>query len=268
MLPPHIKALLIEQIQVDLRTKATKPRDVQQQGAAKAQMSGMRPAGHFAVAFSEEINLRAKVVAEAIRLVLSEVRVTPYAGLSEDLVGLFEAEFNGVIAELRPKVVEACRTAGIAGDGGLAGKIEDWRAVGKMKVKLLGAAIMEPARQTNTTTFTIHNSQVGAIQTGDGAMIGTGINITSGDSARLAEALSEIKNALNAIPTLDETKRAELREVATEVESEIIKPKPNTSKVGALLSTIAASIKGVDTLTTAYETVLNILKTLGIQFIS
>lgn len=268
MLPAHIKALLVEQIQVDLRTKGTTPRDVQQRAAVKAQTSGLQPAGHFAIGFSEEINTRAKIITEAIRLVLGEVRVTPYAGLSDDLVGLFDAEFNGVIAELRPKVVDACRTAGITGDGGLARKIEDWRAVGKMNLKLLGAAIMEPARQANSTTFTINNSQVGGIQTGDGAVIETGISIASADSARLTQALSEIKNALHTIPTLDETKRAELHDVATEVEAEIIKPKPNSSKVGALLSTISASIKGVNTLTTAYETILHVMKALGIQLVS
>jgi hypothetical protein len=99
---------------------------------------------------------------------------------------------------------------------------------------------------------------VGAIQTGDHSVVGTGISITNRESEKLLEALDSIKNHLEAIPTGDERRR-ELREIVVDVESELHKPKPNRSKIAASLTWVLAAVKNVETVKTACEMIASFL---------
>jgi len=63
-------------------------------------------------------------------------------------------------------------------------------------------------------------------------------------------------------------KRAELRDIAVEVQTELLKSKPNGTKVGGLLSMILAGIKGVATLADVYSIIEMALKILGIGLIT
>jgi len=136
-----------------------------------------------------------------------------------------------------------------------------------MDVKRLGVAIMEPALKANVISISVANSQVGAIQTGDHSFVGTGITITNRDSKKLLEALDYLKKHLNAVQPDDERKH-ELREIMVDVESELHKSKPTTSKIAASLSWILAAIKNVETVKTAYDTIASVLSSLGVHLIT
>ena len=106
------------------------------------------------------------------------------------------------------------------------------------------------------------------IQTGDQSVVGTGIAITSRESAEVVNALREIRERLSTIEQLDSTQREELREVVTDVELELAKPKPNKTRIGALLTSVLAAIKNIETVTNAYEVVARFLGALGYHMIS
>jgi hypothetical protein len=127
---------------------------------------------------------------------------------------------------------------------------------------------MEPALKSNVISISVANSQVGAIQTGDHSVVGTGIAITNRDSAKLLEALEDIRKHLDVIQPDDEPRREELREIVVDVESELHKAKPNRSKVAALLSMILATIKNVEAVKTAYDTIASLLSSFGIHLIN
>ena len=75
-------------------------------------------AQHFAMAFIQEIELRIKLIAASIRTLLSDVKLRPYEGLTDDLVGLFDASCTAMLNEIRPKLSEALKAAKFPGDGG------------------------------------------------------------------------------------------------------------------------------------------------------
>jgi hypothetical protein len=141
MLPSHIERLLRKQVATDLRTKGTDQRRLHIRAAEKAVQSGMEANALRAHEFALEIERRAGLIAEAIRKVLSEVKLSPYSELSSDLVALYDSEFDRLVAEWRPRVREAWST----GDGGLSSDLDKLLAEYRMDIKRLGAAIMEPS---------------------------------------------------------------------------------------------------------------------------
>jgi hypothetical protein len=274
MLPHHIEKLLEEQISTDLRTKGTKQRDVEQLALRKwAHIGGgQRPQIVKAMALRAEIGIRAELISAAIRKVLQDVRVSPYNGLVDDLTRLFEARYDLMLRELQPQMARYLREIDlereVEGDERFGGQIENWRAEHRMEVKRLGAAIVEPVLRSNVISISVTNSQVGAIQTGDHSVVGTGIAITNQDSKSLLEALTYLKEHLDAVEPHDENRREELREIVVDVETELQKSKPNKSKIAGLLSMVLATIKNVEAVKTAYETIASILSHFGIQLIT
>src|SRR5207302_1998820 len=135
-----------EQISTDLRVKRTNQRDVEQRalGPWAARGGGIRPQVVKAQALVAEVGVRAAVISGAIVKVLSDVRVSPYNGLVDDLVGLFESHYDVVLSELEPEITRYWHEVG-PGDQRMTKQIEDFRAEHRMEVKRAGAAIMEPA---------------------------------------------------------------------------------------------------------------------------
>jgi hypothetical protein len=274
MSPPHIEALLQEQISTDLRVRGTSQRDVEQRALAEwsHKGGGLRPQVVKAQALLAEIGVRAEVISTAIRKVLQEVRVSPYNGLVDDLALLFESHYDCTVGELQPEMARYLGEIGLQreaeGEGRFGKKIEDRRAEHRMEVKRLGAAIMEPALRSSVISISVANSQVGAIQTGDYSVVGTGVAITNQDSTKLLEALTYLKEHLDAVQPSDESRREELREIIVDVESEVHKSKPNKSKLAGLLSMVLATIKNVDAVKTAYDTIVSVVGHLGIHLIT
>jgi hypothetical protein len=268
MLPTHIEQLLQEQISTDLSVKGTNQRDVEQRalGPWAARGGGTRPQVVKAQGLVAEVGVRAAVISGAIVKVLREVRVSPYTGLVDDLVALFESHYNVVLSELEPEITRYWHEVGL-GDQRMAKQMEDFRAEQRMEVKRLGATIMEPVLKASVISISLENSQVGAIQTGDHSVVGTGIAITSRESEKLLDALDSLKKHLDAVQSGNEQKR-ELREIVVDVESELRKPKPNRSKISASLSWILAAIKNVEALKTAYEIIASFLSSSGIHLIT
>ena len=121
MLPSSIDALLREQISTDLLVKGKSQRDVVQAALAKR---GMRPPGIVsAQAQLEEIGNRSKIIADAIIKVLQDVKVSPYAGLVDDLVSLYETHYQAVIAEWKPRVLEAWNQSAGHGAGHIQSRL-------------------------------------------------------------------------------------------------------------------------------------------------
>jgi len=101
MLPPHIENLLQEQISTDLRVKGSKQRDVEQRalGPWAARGGGVRPEVVKAQALLTEIGVRAAVISAAISKVLRDVKVSAYTELVDDLVRLFDSQYDLILSE-------------------------------------------------------------------------------------------------------------------------------------------------------------------------
>jgi hypothetical protein len=270
MLPKHIADLLEEQITTDLQAKGSSDRDITQRalGRWSASGSGFSPKLIKANALVEEIEVRVKAIATAIRTVLTEVKVSPYNGFVDDLVGVYQVKYDAIIGDLRAMILDLCREAGIQGDGGIQAKLEKWHATYRMEVKLLASAIMEPALRPGTVSISVSHSQVGAIQTGAGSSVGTGIANTKVEITQLTQALSQVRDGIDKIAGLEQVTREELREVVIEAEAEAKKTKPNKTRLSALLSLIVVAIKNVDTLKEWYHIIAGFLRAYGVEVIS
>jgi hypothetical protein len=267
MLPANIDSLLREQIDTDLLTKGKSERDVAQTALAQGIRSGFSLPALVARAQLEEIGNRSKIIADAILKVLQDVKVTPYPNLVQDLVNLYETSFNVVVDVWMPRLRESQTQGGMTGDGGVTPKIEAWRTEHRMEVKRRGVAIMEPVTGGNVISISIGpNSQVGAIQTGDHATIGTGISMTQQQSQQLIQVLGDLAAMLmTEIPGLNPDKRNELRELATDAQTEVVKPKPNRLKLTALMTMIWAGIKNIDKLKECGQLLGPLLHGMGIH---
>ena len=266
MLPSAIDSLLREQIATDLLTKGKSQRDVAQTALAKGIKSGFHPSGLVGNAELQEIGNRSKIIADAILKVLQDVKVTPYPDLVQDLVNLYEAQFNAVVDEWKPRVLKSWHAAGGFGDLGITPKLDAWRAEHRMEVKRRGVAIMEPVSRNSVISISVANSQIGAIQTGDHSTVGTGISITHEQSQQLIQVLGDLAAMLMAdVPQLNVERRTELREVVTDAQTEASKEKPNKLKLTALMSIIWAGIKHIDSLKECGQLLGPLLHGMGID---
>ena len=201
MLPANIDSLLREQIDTDLRTKGKSERDVARTALENGLRSGFRPAALVAPAQLEEIGNRSKIIADAILKVLQDVKVTPYPGLVQDLVNLYEERFNAVVDEWMPRLRKSQQDAGGTGDGGVTPKIEGWRAEHRMEVKRRGAAIMEAADPWEKAKN--YAEKLHAIPQTDSSEDG----FTENENNDIQKTLEEIKNLLLEHVKNDERKK-------------------------------------------------------------
>lgn len=270
MLPANVESLVREQINIDLKLQGLRPPGFGQRALAKSFGGEVIQPGRFALALSDEITLLAKTITEAMKKVLQKVQLSAYDKLTDDLLHLYDDEFNPCLATIRTFGVDNLRR--ISGSSGSSApqwfdeKANLAKAAGQMEIKLAAAEVGERALQRGSVTLTIQNSQVGVVQTGDkGSVVGSTINFTTEQKQELTIALRELREKLDTVESMSPTTRAELREIALEVETELAKAKPNHAKVGGLLSMILAGIKGIGTLATIYEVIQTALRVFGIH---
>jgi hypothetical protein len=277
MLPSNVESLLRGQIGIDLqlqgfRPPSSAPRTVGQRVLSRSiDGGGVQPA-KFAVAVSNEISLLATTITEAMKKVIQKVQVTPYAALAEDLLRVYDEEFTACLKTIKDFAVTKDPEQPPYQRANLPPQWFDEKAslaqgVGQMEIKLLAAELEERAsRRDGGVTLTIQNSQVGILQTGDKAnVISSTVSLTTEQKQELNVALRELCEKLDTVESMSPTTRAELREIALEVESELAKTKPNHAKIGGLLSMVLAGIKGIGSLATVYEVIQTVLKLFGIH---
>ena len=162
------------------------------------------------------------------------------------------------------------KISGSAGDDWFNRKANLVRPAWKMEIKLMGTEIMKSESNTEAkvTSLTIQNSNVGVIQTGDrSAVVGTTFKFTNDEKEQLGSALRELRDKLDKVESLSDVARAELSEVTIDVDTELAKPKPNSTKVRGLLSMILAGIKGIGNLVDVYNVVEKVLQTHGVHLL-
>lgn len=269
MLPLEIETLLREQIDVDLALKQFRPARFGQRALAKSFNGGGLQPSRLVSALWAEIDLLGNTVLEAMRKVLSVSKISPNDGSVEDLLRIFESEVDPVMCEIR--------ALGGTTLGKISGEPQGWferkatlaRKDWKIKIKLLRAEIMEAERDGNrTVTFTVQNSNVGVIQTGEGStVLGTTINFNEREKEELRKALSQLASRLENIESLSKENRTELREVALDLDAEFVKTKPNGTKIRGLLTVVLAGIKGIGSLVDIYKVVEAVLQAHGVHML-
>ena len=177
MLPTHIHEMLREQVDSDLLTKGTELNALVRQAIYKnlANGGGLHKGVHQAQAYLAEIKLRANLIVEAFRKVLSEIRIDPYPELVPDLVAFSEVEFDGLIQHWRPLVIQAWHQANDsshisqgANDGGISNDITKWRTEFRTEIKRLGVSLLTAPKSYMANTYETHVHHSHGVQIGEG----------------------------------------------------------------------------------------------------
>lgn len=154
MLPPKIESLMREQIDVNLRSNQFRPPRFDQRALSKSFNGGTLQPSKLVQALWGEIDLLGGVVLDAMRKVASRAKVTPYSGITEDLVQVFESEVEPRMEDIRRIGGEKlAKISGPEGDGWFNRKADLARPAWKVEIKLMGIEIGESEADTNMETI-------------------------------------------------------------------------------------------------------------------
>jgi len=270
---PHLKALLDEQVSVDLRASGMdEQRRIMQRALAQSFAGEVIQPSRLYMATRGEVSKIGIAIFESIKKVAESGELPRGEDSVNELVQFFDSKFNPLASGIRTGLgtnFTSMRAGAIPADQ-FDEHTEDVRRSEKLKIKLLMAKIMRDQSKSasTTTTFTIENSQIGILQTGEtNSVASSTISLGAPETESLRQTLREIAERLGSIESLDERQREELREVALDAEAELRKEKPNASKLRGLLPVVLAGIKGAVVVSDLYEALKLVLPALGIHYV-
>ncbi|HSH38085.1 MAG TPA: hypothetical protein VK993_04800 [Chthoniobacterales bacterium] len=149
MLSNLLQSLLKEQVEVNLKIHGIQPARSFEQRALSKSFGGdtLQPA-RLAAATAEEIERLGNVVFDSMKKVITTVNPPSYNGFADDLLALFEGEFNGPLSQIRSFALQSLGRISssnpVSHEEWFAAKADLTRAARTIDVKLLAASMMKP----------------------------------------------------------------------------------------------------------------------------
>lgn len=106
---------------------------------------------------------------------------------------------------------------------------------------------------------------VGAFQTGPNSVANVVQHLSTEDRASLSAAVSLVREALRTAPSVEETQRRELIEMADECSSQIASESPNNTKLLTTFNVLSTAIQSIASAQPAYQALKLALVPLGIS---
>lgn len=110
----------------------------------------------------------------------------------------------------------------------------------------------------------IHNSNIGALQTGAGSIANVTQQIDTQAIQEIVKALTLLKKELPSIEELPQNNKSDIIELVDDGIAELKKDKPNFSKIKSFISTIGEAISVTADLKPAYETLKSVATIIGL----
>jgi hypothetical protein len=122
------------------------------------------------------------------------------------------------------------------------------------------------ASATGAAVSTNYNfyGNVGAVQTGPQSVANVVQSLGATDREALEAALRQVVEALAAAPSLVETQRTDLLDIARECEQQLKSPSPNNTKLLTMFNVLATTVQGIASAQPAYQALKLALLPLGI----
>jgi hypothetical protein len=115
------------------------------------------------------------------------------------------------------------------------------------------------------THINIHNSTIGAVQTGAHSSATVSMEVNHDHFDALATSLEALSKAMAGVVSLPNHDKGEILELIGDSRSELSKEKPNLSKLRSLLPMIGSAVAFVSELGSAYDAVKNAAGAVGIS---
>lgn len=271
MLDPQIAGLARRMILAQFEDRKKEVQRAVVQLADQFRIAGALSSGTFVVEMREccarEVEIRAKLIWQALLRVMSNLGVKPSEGLSVALQSEVEGYSAQMLSDLEPIMAKHKRHGSSVHAEPLSSA---WGlAMRKIYVEIdLFVSSLHARVQTDelpgsqNTTLNIY-SPVGVIQTGPGAMASISHNLGAGERDVLFRALDIIKESLATTGELVGV-REEISELIEEARAEVGKSKPNGMRLQSVLTGIASVIQTVGSLQPAYQVLKAALLPLGV----
>jgi hypothetical protein len=170
MLPPEVDTLIRESIDVYLKAQGFRPPRFGQRLLARS-FGGqtIQPAKVAAITF-EEIETVSTGLVNCIHKVIEKMEITPYEGLQNDLLQVFDSEFDTCADGIRKFASEYLTRLSSNPDaaGWFDQKMEDARQARHLELKLLAAGVLKAERNdSDRILYNSKNEPVAMIRGGD-----------------------------------------------------------------------------------------------------
>lgn len=138
-----------------------------------------------------------------------------------------------------------------------------------IEIDLYVDSLSESLATKGTTPMTQNYNfygNIGAVQTGANSTANVIQNLTVDERASISSALQQVKEALSDAPSIADTQRYELLDIANDCVSQMALESPNTIKLLTMLTVLGTSIQSIASAQPAYQALKVALLPLGITF--
>lgn len=169
MLPTAVDTLIRESIDVYLKSQGFRPPTFGQRLLARSFGGEVIQPAKVAAVTAEEIETVSMGLVKSIQKVIEKVQITPYDGLPNDLVQVFDSEFDTCAAAIRKFGTDSLTrlSSNSSVSGWFDQKLEDARKARHLELKLLAAEVLKSNRSEGPRV--LYNSKqepVGVVEPG------------------------------------------------------------------------------------------------------
>jgi hypothetical protein len=214
---------------------------------------------------SQELEARAILTWETLVRVHRTLGSQPNPSLREDFKTLLSAQLDADFPELTESFAKVQKQSGmVKAQISLADAKNRTQAKHEIEIDLYVDSLEGTDAAGGMTSPTYHfYGNVGAVQTGVHAIANTVQNLGGEDRAALAEALTQVHEAL-AVSTMHEQQKFELLELAKEAQMQLASVSPNNTKLMSTFNVLATSVQAISSAQPAYQALKLAVLPLGI----
>jgi hypothetical protein len=169
MFPAEIDTLIRDSIDVYLKSQGFRPSRFGQRLLGRSFAGDTIQPAKVAAVTSEEIETVSTGLVKCIQKVIDKVQITPYEGLQNDLLQLFDSEFDTCAEAIRKFVGEYLPrlSSNPSAAGWFDQKLEDARKARHVELKLLAAEVLKSDRNdTQRVLYNSKNEPIGVVDFG------------------------------------------------------------------------------------------------------
>jgi hypothetical protein len=169
MLPADVELLIRDSIDVYLKRQGYRPPRFGQRLLAQSFAGETIQPAKVAAVTAKEIEAVSSGLVTAIKNVIEKVLVNPYEGLQNDLLQVFDSEFDKCADEIRKFGSDTLKrlSGNTSASTYFDDRLEDARKARHLELKLLAAEVLKSDRKDNRILYNSENEPIAMIDGGD-----------------------------------------------------------------------------------------------------
>jgi hypothetical protein len=266
MLDEHAAHLARDRIQLEIAEQHGRIRADIEKAKREFASRGVLRSGMFVLRVVEICSAatadRAQFAWRSLRNIIAASGIAYYDGLADDLKTFLldffpeELDVNGYVVQESQFVTNDGMLNEMKTRMGAARSAAVARARGDIDLYVLSLKNSRASSEKLPGMTTVHvhpHAAVGAIQMGAGSTAHVTQNIDAQSKAQVLEALAKVEESLTRIESLTPEAKSDVAETILDAKRELSKERPNSVKLGGLLSGVSTVIGAVADMKPAYD---------------